>query len=40
MIYTILKPILWVLFKLSLRLNVEGTENIPQAGPLVIASTI
>ena len=38
MIYTILKPILWVLFKLGLRLNVEGTENIPQAGPLVIAS--
>ena len=38
MIYTILKPILWVLFKLGLRLNVEGTENIPQEGPLVIAS--
>ena len=38
MIYTILKPILWVLFKLGLRLKVEGTENIPQAGPLVIAS--
>ncbi|MDY2637201.1 MAG: lysophospholipid acyltransferase family protein [Phascolarctobacterium sp.] len=38
MIYTILKPILWVLFKIGLRLNVEGTENIPQEGPLVIAS--
>ena len=38
MIYTILKPILWVLFKLGLSLNVEGTENIPQEGPLVIAS--
>lgn len=38
MIYTLLKPILWVLFKLGLRLNVEGTENIPQEGPLVIAS--
>ena len=38
MIYTLLKPILWVLFKIGLRLNVEGTENIPQEGPLVIAS--
>ena len=38
MIYTLLKPILWLLFKIGLRLNVEGTENIPQEGPLVIAS--
>ena len=38
MIYTLLKPILWLLFKIGLRLNVEGTENIPKDGPLVIAS--
>ena len=38
MIYTILKPILWLLFKLGLRLKVEGEENIPMEGPLVIAS--
>ena len=38
MIYTLLKPILWLLFKIGLRLNVEGTENIPKDGRLVIAS--
>ena len=38
MIYTLLKPILWLLFKIGLRLNVEGTENIPTDGPVVIAS--
>ena len=38
MIYTLLKPILWLLFKIGLRLNVEGTENIPKDGPLIIAS--
>ena len=38
MIYTLLKPILWLLFKIALRLKVEGTANIPQEGPLVIAS--
>ena len=38
MIYTLLKPILWLLFKIGLRLNAEGTENIPKDGPLVIAS--
>ena len=38
MIYTLLKSILWLLFKIGLRLNVEGTENIPKDGPLVIAS--
>lgn len=38
MIYTILKPILWILFKIGLRLNVEGASNIPMDGPLVIAS--
>ena len=30
MIYTLLKSILWLLFKIGLRLNVEGTENIPK----------
>ena len=38
MIYTILKPILWILFKIGLRLNIEGASNIPMDGPLVIAS--
>ena len=38
MIYTILKPVLWLLFKIGLRLHVEGEDNIPAEGPLVIAS--
>ena len=38
MIYTLLKPILWLLFKIALRLKGEGTANIPQEGPRVIAS--
>lgn len=38
MIYTLLKPLFWVLFKIGLRLKIEGRENIPASGPLVMAS--
>ncbi len=38
MIYAVAKVILRALFALLLRLRVEGAENIPQEGPLVIAS--
>lgn len=38
MIYTIAKIILKVLFAIGLRMRVEGEENIPAEGPLVIAS--
>lgn len=37
MIYTLVKGLFKVLFKIFLRLHVEGKENIPQDGPLVIA---
>lgn len=38
MIYTIVKGLFKILFKIFLRMQVEGTENIPKTGPLVIAS--
>lgn len=38
MIYSIVKFILRALFAVFLRLRVEGAENIPREGPLVIAS--
>lgn len=38
MIYSIAKIILKVLFAIGLRMRVEGAENIPAEGPLVIAS--
>lgn len=38
MIYEICKLILKVLFKISVRLEVHGAENIPQKGAVVIAS--
>lgn len=38
MIYSIAKLILKVLFAIGLRMRVEGAENIPAEGPLVIAS--
>lgn len=38
MIYSIAKIILKVLFAIGLRMRVEGAENIPVEGPLVIAS--
>lgn len=38
MFYSVLKVILRIMFKIFLRLEVKGTENIPAAGPLVIAS--
>ena len=37
MIYTLVKGLFKVLFAIGLRLHVEGTENIPKDGPLVIA---
>lgn len=38
MIYAVVKVILRVLFTVVLRMRVEGTENIPKEGSLVIAS--
>lgn len=38
MIYSIAKIILKVLFAIGLKMRVEGVENIPAEGPLVIAS--
>lgn len=38
MIYAVVKVILRALFTVVLRMRVEGTENIPKEGPLVIAS--
>ena len=38
MIYTLVKNLFKILFTIFLRLKVEGTENIPKDGPLVIAS--
>ena len=38
MIYSIAKVILKVLFAVGLRLHVEGEDNIPNDGPLVIDS--
>lgn len=38
MIYSIVKFIFKILFTIGLRLEVEGRENIPPSGPLVIAS--
>ncbi len=37
MIYTIVRALFKILFAIGLRLRVEGTENIPKEGPLVIA---
>lgn len=37
MIYTVVKSLLKILFKIFLRLRIEGAENIPKDGPLVIA---
>ncbi len=34
----IVKSLLRIIFTITLRLRVEGTENIPKDGPLVIAS--
>lgn len=38
MLYSFLDVVLGILFKIFLRLEVHGTENIPKTGPLVIAS--
>ena len=38
MLYSFLDVVLGILFKIFLRLEVHGAENIPQTGPLVIAS--
>ena len=38
MFYSFLKVVLYVLAKVILRLEISGTENIPQNGPVVIAS--
>ena len=38
MIYALCKSLLRIIFTITLRLRVEGTENIPKDGPLVIAS--
>ena len=38
MIYTIVKGLLKLIFTVVLRLKIEGRENIPKDGPLVIAS--
>lgn len=38
MIYSIVKNFLKLLFMIFLRMKVDGTENIPKDGPLVIAS--
>lgn len=38
MIYTLVKNLLRMFFMVVLRLHIEGTENIPKDGPLVIAS--
>lgn len=38
MFYSVLKVILKILFKIVLRMEVKGIENIPPTGPLVIAS--
>ena len=38
MIYTLVKNLFKILFTIFLRLKVEGRENIPKDGPLVIAS--
>lgn len=38
MIYAVVKVILRIVFAVVLRMRVEGAENIPQEGPLVIAS--
>lgn len=38
MIYTLVKNLLRMFFVVTLRLHIEGTENIPKDGPLVIAS--
>ena len=37
MIYTVVKNLLKILFRIFLRLRIEGAENIPKDGPLVIA---
>lgn len=37
MIYTIVKTLFKILFTIGLRLRIEGEENIPKTGPLVIA---
>ena len=37
MIYTVVKNLLKILFQIFLRLRIEGAENIPKDGPLVIA---
>lgn len=38
MFYSFLKVVLYVLAKIIFRLEISGTENIPQNGPVVIAS--
>ena len=40
MIYKVVKNLLKILFRIFLRLRIEGAENIPKDGPLVIAATI
>lgn len=37
-LYLILWPVAWVLFKTIFRLKIEGKENIPASGPLIIAA--
>ena len=37
MFYSVLKIILRILFKIFLRLEVKGAENIPATGPLVLS---
>ncbi len=38
MFYSVMKVVLRILFKIFLRLEIKGIENIPLNGPLVIAS--
>ena len=38
MLYSFLDVVLGILFRIFLRLEVHGAENIPKTGPLVIAS--
>ncbi len=38
MIYAVCKVILKIIFKIFIRLEVHGTENIPKNGPVVVAS--
>lgn len=36
--YFILRVVAWLLFKIPFRLKIEGKENIPASGPLIVAA--